>query len=412
MLMKLLFATSSFQGGGITSYAIEVIKHYSADNEVYVFIGDDSQSPINGDNITIIKCESNDISIQNALFAIHEINEVIKPDVVLNSNSKLISFVTPFLLDTIRVVTVSHSLRYMETTVSAITHRYTDSVIALSNYNKQYIARRFNVRDRDKIKVVYNFVSEGNKVENLIKEKKAAKRLNIVFMGGTSGAKTPELALVVLKKLLNSNLDFHFYWLGTTTPTLQKLQPFKSISDLLPDDERLTITGRIPREEAEAISRMANIILIPSRREGCPMALLETMRYGVISVTADYKNACRELIKDNYNGFVLPHRNADRFYEVITELINNHSKYLDYYDNSLETYYSELSFPVWGKSMDNIIYSEKLNHKKRKTSFSKRHYNYLKYKFKLINWFDSIHKNLFETLPSATVFFFEYLKRK
>lgn len=51
--MKILFATSSFAGGGITSYAHEVINNYALNHEVCVFIGDDSKSPLNKSNMKI-----------------------------------------------------------------------------------------------------------------------------------------------------------------------------------------------------------------------------------------------------------------------------------------------------------------------------------------------------------------------
>lgn len=410
--MKIVFATSSFHGGGITSYAMEVINNYSTENDFYVIVGDDSQSPIRKDNVHVVYCESTDVSFRNAQYIIHQINECIKPDVIINSNSRLISLVAPFLLDSIKVITVSHSLKYIETDISAITNRFTDTIIALSYFNKKYIDNRFHIKDVSKTTVVYNFVADGNNIDDILQTKKAEKTLNIVFLGGNSGSKAPELAFKSLKGLLNTELDFHFYWLGDNTPTFSKIQPFKSISALLPQDSRITLTGRIPRTEVEELCKKANVILIPSRREGCPMSLLETMRYGIITVTSDYKNACREIIKDGYNGFIIPHNKINRFVEIMSDIILNHKKYLSYYDNSIATFKEELCFKVWKEKMDKIIYSDPVNHQIRRRKFSKIYYTWIRSKLEILDWQNRLHKFLFETLPSAKVFLCEYYKKR
>lgn len=44
--MKILLVTSSFRGGGITSYAHEVVNCFSKGNDMSVIIGDDTQLPL------------------------------------------------------------------------------------------------------------------------------------------------------------------------------------------------------------------------------------------------------------------------------------------------------------------------------------------------------------------------------
>lgn len=48
--MKVLLVTSSFRGGGITSYAHEVVNCFSNGNDMSVIIGDDTQLPFDRSN--------------------------------------------------------------------------------------------------------------------------------------------------------------------------------------------------------------------------------------------------------------------------------------------------------------------------------------------------------------------------
>lgn len=79
------------------------------------------------------------------------------------------------------------------------------------------------------------------------------------------------------------------------------------------------------------------------------MALLEAMRVGTIAITSDFDNGCKEIIKDGYNGYVIPHKDLNGFVERIKDIILNPEKYTGIYVNSYKTYLSELSFAVWKK---------------------------------------------------------------
>ena len=181
---------------------------------------------------------------------------------------------------------MSHSLRYDEADYAGFNSEYADKVVALSGYNKEYLERTFDCRG--KVEVVYNFVRELPNQSQLLQNKLKEKTPVIVFTGGGTAAKSPEIIFGIVSKLLKTELNFKFYWMGTTTPPFKKIQPFKDIRDILPNEPRLIITGRIPRDKAIQISNEANIFLTPSRREGCPMALLEAMRVGTIAITSDF----------------------------------------------------------------------------------------------------------------------------
>lgn len=387
--MRILLCSSSFAGGGITSYAQELINCYSEGNEFSVIIGNDDQNPIKKEGVKVYKYNCSDISFENVSRIVQLINEKIQPDILISSCAKALSIALPYLNNDIKVITVSHSLKYIEADMAAFNYEYTDVVIALSDYNKAYLDKTFSIKDKHKVQVVYNFVKEHQQAKQLLSDKKENKLVNIVFPGGAAASKTPEIVVDVLNRLLETNLDFKFYWMGSTGIHLIKYFPFfakRDVKNLVKKDSRVIFTGRVPRKEAEDIIANADIFLSPSRREGCPMSLIEAMRVGTISIVSDYDNANKEIIKNGINGFVIEHSDIDKFVDTIQNIITNKNQYLSIYDKSVETYFKELHFDVWKKKMDEIIFSSNVSHKKRKGKINQKDYQ------KIFRMFDKMLK--------------------
>lgn len=408
--MKLLLTSSSFRGGGIASYAQELIKSYSNYFDISVAIGDDSMHPLSSYDVKVYHYDMADTSEENAGNVLTLINQQIKPDIIINSCARLMALLTPFLNNDIKVINVSHSLRYNEADYAGFNSEYVDSVIALSDYNKQYLEQNFNCKG--KVEVVYNFVRELPNQFQLLQSKVNSKTPVIVFSGGGTAAKSPEIIYEIVTRLLKTKLDFKFYWMGTTTPPLKKIQPFKEIKDILPNDPRLMVTGRIPRDDAMRISNEANVFLTPSRREGCPMALLEAMRVGTIAITSDYNNGCKEIIRDGYNGFVIPHKDLDTFVERIIDIILHPDDYSSIYTNSFATFKKKLSFEIWKRKMDAIISNQPPLHKDRIKSFDQNLYYLFREKQDKMCKYNMRHLLLHEYLPSAIPFWRYYFKYK
>ena len=407
--MKLAFATSSFFGGGITSYAHEVINSFSHVYEMSVIVGDDSRFPISNSNVKLYHIEGDDCSVKNARKAVLLINETIHPDVLLISNSKVFALVVPFISDGIKVITVSHSLKYIEADIAAINHRYIDRIIALSEYNKMYLAKRFRAPEK-KFDVIFNFVEDYKNHEEIIKKKKLSKApLRIIYMGGSSGSKSPDIVLKVLKKLSQTSSSFDFYWIGADTPPLKSIQPFDNISSLFPKtDKRLHFTGRIERNEVASLLELADILLIPSRREGCPMALLEALRVGTVAIVSDFNNGCKEIIKDHYNGYVIAHNRISDFVNIITSLANDKSLLEPFYDKAYMTFHNELSFDKWFSSMTTTFKSSNEIIRRNK-GFSLLKFYTVRLYLAFLNLHNKTDKLINESLRTAWPFFIEFM---
>lgn len=367
--MKILFASSSFFGGGITSYAHEFINCFAAKHEVCVMLGDDSRLPITNPKVKVYYHSMYTMTENNLLTVLHTINDEIKPDVVINSHAAVISVLAPYLNDNIRLITVSHSLKYMEAELAGINNKYVDKIVALSHYGKQYLERRFGIKDDSKIDVIYNFVHEHPQAQAIKDSKTANPRIKIVFPGGCAPSKTPELALQVVRQLIKTDLDFDLYWLGGDVIHLSRYFKFLGlghIQKLIKEDPRLHITGRIPRKDAEEMCATANVFFFPSRREGCPMSLIEAMRVGAICIVSDFNNANKEIIEDGKNGYVIAHDDINAFVDRFKDIIAHHDRYKHLYDSSHERYHQLLSPAVWEEKMSNAVEQGTLSHMHRK----------------------------------------------
>lgn len=410
--MKILLCNSSFGGGGITSYAHEVIKCFKNQHKIDIMVGSDMQNPINYKDVRVHKYEMSDTSTLNAEKILRIINDEIKPDLIINSNAYLISLLVPYISNTIGVVSISHALKYNDADVAGFNAQYQDAIIALSQHGKKHLERRFGIKDGDKVKVVSNFIQDNNCRSIWIKQKIEREKLNIVFSGGGSAVKSPNIVARTVRELLKTDLDFNFYWLGNTIPPLHKISILKDIRQLFKNDDRLIFTGKVPRNEAKKIIGEANIFLFPSIREGCPMSLLEAMSIGTIPIVADYPQVNIEIIKDGENGFVVNHKKPEVFADLIQAIIRNHNEYLNIYENSYKTYKDLFSYTIWKKNMNQLLRELKYDHIPRKRVFDESSYNKSERAFRKMLRNDTLKAYLNEATPVSLSLLREYIKSK
>ena len=80
-----------------------------------------------------------------------------------------------------------------------------------------------------------------------------------------------------------------------------------------------------PRSDMPEVLRSANLVVLPSYREGLPKVLLEAAACGRAVVTTDVPG-CRDAIDPGVTGILVPVRNAEALAEAIEGLINNPSR--------------------------------------------------------------------------------------
>jgi glycosyltransferase involved in cell wall biosynthesis len=76
------------------------------------------------------------------------------------------------------------------------------------------------------------------------------------------------------------------------------------------------------REDMSAIYAQANMICLPSYREGLPKTLIEAAASGRAIVTTDVPG-CREVVSNGHNGFLIPPQDAPATANALELLIND-----------------------------------------------------------------------------------------
>ena len=359
--MKILFCTSGLitGRGGIASYAHDFIEAFKAGNE-FVVVTNDGYVRKDSDPFEVIRFDMNDFSLNNAKRFMAFISDM-NPQLIVNSAFPLLSLVTPYISNGIKVISIAHFVDGKLLRAAGLNANYIDTPIVLSTFAKNNLCRQFRVKNKSKVKVVYNFMPAE---EINIKRKKEVQVLKIVYPGGHSISKSADIVCMVLKMLLDSRFQFEFYWLGNITlpGSGWPFVKIKSVSDSVnKNDPRIKVFGPVPREEAKHIMANANIFLLPSRGEGCPITLLEAMRGACIPIISDAKHGSLDLIENNKSGIVVKQNNAKQIFNIITDIISQPLAYNHIYDGSYEKFRKDLQYDVWYSQMSQII-GERNNH--------------------------------------------------
>lgn len=351
--MKILLATSKAipAGGGIASYNQELVNLLGKNNEIYL-LTDANENNVDGYKETFRTNGHSNADFNYCVKLTNNINNA-NYDCIINSNSNFIPVISPFL--SANVISVSHFVNGRHAINAGFNAHFQTAIIALSNYGKDFLINKFKIPDTSKVRVVYNFVEAS--IRNSISKKATNYPLRIVYPGGTSIEKSVDVIQNLVYRLLSTNLKFEFIWLGGTTLPIANLSIFglKKTTNLFQPDSRLIVTDKIPREEALKLIESANIFLLPSRGEGCPMTLLEAMREGCIPIVSDAKHGSREIIENSRAGIIVKQNNVEELFDSVVKIIKEHNKYIHIYESSRKYLNTTLSQNIWNQRMLEIL---------------------------------------------------------
>lgn len=371
-MKKILLCSSTLHisGRGVPSYAHDLIRVFKNEYEFAAVTGD------NYNDITVIKhiyqVDRNDFSIANAKKLLDIISKE-QPDIILNSCHYLMTLVTPFINNRIKIISVSHFVNGKLSWAAGINSLWADKLISLSTYGKVYLDNFFSIKDSEKTQVIFNFISNLKDVD--VNKKKSRNTLKIVYPGGCSYQKSAEIVCSMLKRLQKTDISFEFYWLGKTKAPGANW-PISFVHDIKDcinmKDPRIKHIGLVDREKAQKIMSDCNIFLLPSRGEGFPISLLEAMRGSCIPIISDAKHGSLDIIKNGTNGIVVKQGSVNSLYNAVIDIIRNHKTYAPIYDNCLHNFNDELKENIWHKKMSDLLNSVP-SHSKR-TQFSDDEY--------------------------------------
>lgn len=142
--------------------------------------------------------------------------------------------------------------------------------------------------------------------------------LRVIYIGRFSPEKNAGVVPVVMAGLLD--LDWHCVMLGDG-PDMPLV---KNRIQTLQLDDRFTLAGWVSPEEVKRYLASADILFLPSRREGMPIAGLQGLAMG-LSLVLSHIGSCPDLVSDGENGYLVAVDDIEGYRSALRKIISSHS---------------------------------------------------------------------------------------
>jgi glycosyltransferase involved in cell wall biosynthesis len=204
-------------------------------------------------------------------------------------------------------------------TGTLINDRYCDSIIAVSEAVKRNIAE--NGVPEDKISVIYGGINPvkilDDKEKSLVREKWGIEEEVVVGIVARLAEVKGHKYFIDAAEIIsrdNDNVRFFIAGTGPKEEELKELIKQKGLTD------KVVFTGFV--DEIYEVFNIIDINVISSLSEALCLSLIEGMSAGKPSVAAD-TGGIPEVVKDGYNGFLVPPGDAKGLADAILKLIRD-----------------------------------------------------------------------------------------
>ena len=187
-------------------------------------------------------------------------------------------------------------------------------VITISNYNKKYMVDKFGI-DGDKIEVVHCGI-ELNKFKS-IKVKKE-KKFTILTVGRLHPIKGQKYLVESCKILKDKGVDFQCWIIGEGS---ERRNLEKQIRDLNLE-KYVKLLGAKKNEELLQYYNKADVFVLPSISESMGLVNIEALACKTPVIASDVRGVS-ELVRDNFNGFLVKPEKPKQIAEKIIKLKDN-----------------------------------------------------------------------------------------
>jgi L-malate glycosyltransferase len=132
-----------------------------------------------------------------------------------------------------------------------------------------------------------------------------------------------EVLLCAFSMLLQQYPTAHLLLVGFAIPGEQN--KFETLVTKYNLNDKITVTGRIPRHDALRYIRAMDIFACTSLHDGCPNTVLEAMLAG-IPIVATRVGAVPALIEDGKHGLLVPPGSATELCESMNKMLDDDTK--------------------------------------------------------------------------------------
>jgi len=179
------------------------------------------------------------------------------------------------------------------------------------------------------------------------------KEYDLIFIGNLIQTKRPELFIEIVEKLKNSKKDIKAVILGDGE-MMNILKGEISNRNLR---DNIFLEGHV--DNVDDYIKKSKLLIMTSESEGLPMAIIETMRYGIPVIVPNIGDIPDIAVHD-YNAKVLNSLNIEIYAKESLELLENKEKYEALSVNALNTmkkkrieYSLEAGRKLWNETLMN-----------------------------------------------------------
>jgi glycosyltransferase involved in cell wall biosynthesis len=212
------------------------------------------------------------------------------------------------------VIVICHAMRWATASLAVYNHEAATSVVAIS-YDMWADLLRRGV-DIHKVAVLQNGIAD--RAPSWEPRAGVEQPLRVVFAGNWSRVKGGDRLIEALGAAPSWAASIRLDCFGDGS-LMKKAARYES--------DWCGIHGRVPRESFLSVLSSADMLLLPSRVEGCPMTVIEALCYGVVPIVSDGPGAMRWMVRSGLDGFVVRgSRWARDMWSVIGEVIGNRAR--------------------------------------------------------------------------------------
>ena len=149
-----------------------------------------------------------------------------------------------------------------------------------------------------------------------------------------------EVLLCAFSMLLQKYPTAHLLLVGFVIPGEQN--HFETLVTKYNLNDRITVTGLIPGQDALRYIRTMDIFAFTSLHDGCPNTVLEAMLAGV-PIVATRVGAVPELIEDGKHGLLVQPGSATELYEAMVKMLDDNTNRQEFGKQARERVLSEFA---------------------------------------------------------------------
>ena len=306
--MKLLVGCSSppdVGAGGILTYTREIVECFlELGHEVFIAAPEpDDWSWIKNNGLKFFETnqyKDPKVSVGELVIFIND-NKI---DGIINNDNPYVQSALPAVRAT--SIVIGHLGESVIASLACFQEEWSDYVVTISNDMCATYVQNYKV-PVIKCPVVLNGVKDNGCKDDLTN---SSERLKVVFAGGSNKRKGSNHILSSVKRYASRIDDIELNWFGFVS---------EGMKSELKKYEFVCFHGHVSRNQFMEVLEDSDVLLFPSKSEGCPMAMLEAMSYGVVPIASNGIGAMTSLITTGREGYIC---HLDRWSEQATACLS------------------------------------------------------------------------------------------